>query len=404
MELAHDIYKPTRTNTRWTPEEIAIAERVLQEKIRPCDAFAWGMFPGRNKQFVWNIVQLTKKRMNGLCACGRRPPAAGFATCDECREGDRQGREAAMAQGLCTHCRKRPAGGTLTMCVGCTEYHDAYNPKSMGTGGGHFRGLIRWMGSASLEGIVPHLPPGHLVVDLFGGSAYLTLKARAAGHNVVYNDIHPALCDLVRVLRDESDAAELLESTSRSLTEMPIADTVALYRQSLTSEHDMPAIQRASIFAFLAHNVTHRDMRQMEFGGLKPLPAGYVSRMRSESKLLRSVVVRNLDFAEVISIYDGPNTVFVIDPPFLNAKSPYEFGMTAERHAEMVQQLTNIRGKFFLTTSSSREAVVLMRHMNLWWRPTRTGSMSYRQVAATNYPVGLEPLDPQKYGIFKVSG
>lgn len=304
-----------------------------------------------------------------------------------------------MAQGLCASCMKRPAGGTLTLCQGCAEYHDSYNPKSAGTGGGHFRGLIRWMGSASLEGIVPLLPQKHLVVDLFGGSAYFTLKARAAGHTVVYNDIHPALGDLVRVLRDESDAAEILASTAHGLVDTPIAETVARYRQSLTSENDMPAIQRASIFAFLAHNVTHRDMRKMAFGELNPLPAGYVARMRVESNLLHTVVVRNLDFAEAIRVYDGPNTTFVIDPPFLNAKSPYEFGLTPERHAEMAAQLIGIRGKFFLTTSSSRDIVQLMRDTNLWWRPTRLGTSKYRQIAATNYPVDLEPLDPRKYGL-----
>lgn len=392
---------PNIPSIRWTTEENAAARDIVRAGLRPKDVFH--LFPNRNKQFVWNIIGATRKRMLGLCMCGR-PLTDGYHTCSKCRNKAKEFREELLAEGLCTRCHHAPADASLTMCADCVIYQRSHNPKAKSTGrGGPAPGLLRWRASGSIYGVpslLPDPPERWKVVDLFGGSADLTLKARARGYEAVYNDLHPVLCDLVRVVRDVEDAPEVIANISALLVERP-QHLMALYGRALAGDPTLSAALRAATIVTIAHNVRDRDLRRMAFfPEIRPVNKAYAPRAREHVAHLQGVTVENLDFADAIRAHDSRDTVFFLDPPFLNARCPYEHDLSTERHREMVALLRDIKGRFLLTSSSSREVVSLFRVLpHLWWIPTKMGLSTYKQVLATNYPVDLEPLDPKRYGL-----
>jgi DNA adenine methylase len=61
--------------------------------------------------------------------------------------------------------------------------------------------------------------------------------------------------------------------------------------------------------------------------------------------------IENMDFAELIKLYDKPTTLFYCDPPYMEktraegAKNTYKHEMPVERHAELLTQLQAIQGQ-----------------------------------------------------------
>jgi DNA adenine methylase len=81
------------------------------------------------------------------------------------------------------------------------------------------------------------------------------------------------------------------------------------------------------------------------------LPAVY-------ARLRRVVILDARDALGVISEFDTSDTVFYLDPPYLQetraAKNTYTFEMTAADHANLLNALVDLKGKFILSGYRSK--------------------------------------------------
>ena len=70
---------------------------------------------------------------------------------------------------------------------------------------------------------------------------------------------------------------------------------------------------------------------------------------------LRHVVLECKDFSDIIQRYDGPETLFYLDPPYQglekisDTRTYYAAGFSLERHKELAELVHNIRGKVILS-------------------------------------------------------
>ena len=69
---------------------------------------------------------------------------------------------------------------------------------------------------------------------------------------------------------------------------------------------------------------------------------------------LQRVEIRNLDFREFIRKYDHERALFYLDPPYLHETrstggGDYEYEMSVEDHADLLDILRSIKGKFMLS-------------------------------------------------------
>lgn len=71
---------------------------------------------------------------------------------------------------------------------------------------------------------------------------------------------------------------------------------------------------------------------------------------------LSSVVLENLDWAEMIDRYDRPATLFYLDPPYFGGESDYGKGIFArEDFARIAERLASIKGAFLLSINDTPE-------------------------------------------------
>lgn len=387
---------PRQQHTKWTDEERDKAKALFDRGVRPTHAFSWGEFPGRNKQFVWNLFAETRREAAKVCPCGAAREE-GSKRCAACLEKVRERLDDLKAQGLCTQCGN-PADATLTKCSKCRDlrqkrWSDKQKP-SLGLGGSIF-GMFRWLASAHPKEITGNLPAGNWkVVEVFGGAGSITLRARQAGYRAVYNDINPLLGNVARVLQE--GAVEVLIKELKRLGTLSPDDLLAMYRRA----KELPAATQAAVLILVAGNVAHRNMHRKTFAATLKVPSrDWLNRLREHATTLQGVEILTEDFTEVIRQHDGPQTVFVLDPPFPGTHF-FEHNLTDERFRELCSLLEGIQGRFLLMSDTSRvSGAGMVQHPHTYWWFTRRGTTTTRQLVSTNYEIDLESVDLTTFGI-----
>lgn len=193
-------------------------------------------------------------------------------------------------------------------------------------------------------------------VDVFGGSGTV-LWNKSPSPVEVYNDLHSEVVNFFRVLREQPDKLiEQLNLTPYSREE---------YKACLNCAEE--PIDRARAFFVVA--------RQVSRGLATTASEGRWCYVRSESRKgkslvvsrwlgaieyleelverIRYVTIENLDYKDILSRYDTPDTLFYLDPPYLPEVRPggtaYKHEFNAANHEEMLDLITKLKGKVLLS-------------------------------------------------------
>lgn len=71
--------------------------------------------------------------------------------------------------------------------------------------------------------------------------------------------------------------------------------------------------------------------------------------MEQIEKRLKSVVIENKDFENLIRLYDRPKALFYCDPPYHKTENYYDVTFTEDDHKRLKTVLGNIKGRFILS-------------------------------------------------------
>lgn len=75
-----------------------------------------------------------------------------------------------------------------------------------------------------------------------------------------------------------------------------------------------------------------------------------VDSLNDTAQRLKQVCIESLDYAECIQKYDSPNTLFFVDPPYLDAEHYYSQGdFSLEDHYRLSDLLPQAKGKVMIT-------------------------------------------------------
>ncbi|WP_026678200.1 DNA adenine methylase [Fictibacillus gelatini] len=211
--------------------------------------------------------------------------------------------------------------------------------------------LIWFGGKAMLAEKIIELMPSHsCYVEPFGGAAHV-MAVKTPSKVDVYNDINGDVVNFLMVLRKDPDRLEDACSSlpySRFLFETWQNELF----ENRRSEGTMNDFERAVKFFYVnrcginggglnhksgwKHSVHHNT------------PAVYQSickRMKDFGERMRSVFIECRDFRYIIKTYDGPETLFYIDPPYVGCESRYTGKFSEKDHRELAELLCNIKGK-----------------------------------------------------------
>lgn len=214
-----------------------------------------------------------------------------------------------------------------------------------------------WYGGkfSHLDWLLPLLPKAHHYCEPFSGSAAVLLNRPPAAVET-YNDIDGDVVNFFRVLRDRHEElvrAIALTPFSREEYQLAVAG-------SLVGVGDVERARRFYIrarqtrtglaqTASLGRWANCKDTSRAGMSGVVSRWLGGVEALDAIAARLLRVQIENRPAVDVIRLYDGPNTLFYCDPPYLHetrgdAKA-YGFEMDLVQHGELAKVLQAVRGK-----------------------------------------------------------
>ncbi len=244
--------------------------------------------------------------------------------------------------------------------------------------------FISWVGGKRLlrKKILEQFPPDYdRYIEVFGGAGWVLFAEERKVRMEIYNDMDGRLVNLFRCVKHHPDALQQeLEWTFTSRE---------LFSDARQDIRGLTDIQRAARFYILIKGSFGTDLHS--FGARKRDMEKAIQYLKTVSHRLRSVVIEHMDFEHLIKVYDRPDALFYLDPPYFGAEEYYTAGFGAEDHVRLHDVLSRIKGKLILSYNDCDEAremykdsniIEVDRHDNLAAGASRR---RYRELIIKNY-------------------
>lgn len=197
--------------------------------------------------------------------------------------------------------------------------------------------------------IIDHFPDHDAYVEPFGGGASVLVN-KPKSRVEIYNDRDGDVVHFFRVLRERpEELAEWLRNRpyAKDLHEKYGREFHAGYRPD-------DDVERAGRFFYV---------RQTAFSGKYRTHSGFSSNstsndartyQRSADQLenfaerFRRVQIEKRDYRDVLERFDGPETLFYLDPPYVDEGDALYTGDTFD-HSELVEAVNDLEGKWCLS-------------------------------------------------------
>lgn len=216
-------------------------------------------------------------------------------------------------------------------------------------------GPIKWHGGKSYlaQRIIELMPPHTRYCEAFFGGGAVLLQKPCEGVAEFANDINRELTNFWRVIRDQPKYGkfqQLVECTPLSKVEFETA-----------AESDCPI---ESAVSFFVRNRQSRQALGRDFvtptsrlrRGMNEQVSSWLSAVDGLPEFharLRRVEIRNQPAVDFIRELDLQETCFYCDPPYLHetrsSTGEYLHEMTLGQHADLLECLSKIEGKFLLS-------------------------------------------------------
>jgi len=211
--------------------------------------------------------------------------------------------------------------------------------------------------------IVPLLPKGKVYVEPFCGAASVYWHLPDGAYpNVVLNDIDQNIYNLFKVLQDR----KLFEDFWHKVVWTPYS--LDMFRDAMNYDSDDP-VHRAWAF-YVRQNQGFGGKAKSEsecYWGKTFVSARNMAdtsnSWRGRMKLLiwwhdrlTKVQIDNRDALQVIEYWDTSETVFYVDPPYMQEtrkSGEYEYEIDNNYHKKLLELLKNIKGKVVLSGYNS---------------------------------------------------
>ena len=225
------------------------------------------------------------------------------------------------------------------------------------------RPILSWYGGkwAIAQWVIQYFPPHRIYVEAFGGAGSVLLR-KAPSYSEVYNDLDDDVVNIFRILRDENEAAkliDLLRLTPFSRAEFmesydPIDDPIEQARRMIVR----------SYMGFGSHSCSRRHKTGFRSNANRSgtTPAhdwrNYPEALSTVVDRLRGVLIDNRRAIDVMLQHDGDHTLHYVDPPYLPEtrslkRLVYRHEMDMEEHAELLEFLLSLKGMVVLSGYAS---------------------------------------------------
>lgn len=215
-----------------------------------------------------------------------------------------------------------------------------------------------WLGgkrnlAKRITAIIDALPHRTYVEPFVGmGGIFLRRSARPACE--VINDRAREVATLFRIL--QRHYPQFLETLRFQLT-----TRTEFERLVATNPDTLTDLERSARFLYLQRTAFGGKVSGRNFGVAKDRP-GRFNLTTLEPMLedlharLAGVIIECLDFADVIRRYDGPGTMFYLDPPYWGCEADYGKGMfDRSGFADLADIMSAVKGHWLMSINDQPE-------------------------------------------------
>jgi DNA adenine methylase len=223
---------------------------------------------------------------------------------------------------------------------------------------------VAWYGGKAYyaDWLIAQFPDHRVYVEPFGGAANVLLR-KPISEVEVYNDIDKRIVELFRVLRDPLQ----FERLRQALELTPYARDE--FADALAAEPSEDIVENARRFFLICRQArggigmskltrnfwafSKRTRRGMAEPISKYLSA--IDGLVDVASRFRKVMIESRPALQVISQYDGVDTFFYLDPPYVpearygKKAATYAHEMSASAHEELLGCLLAVKGKAMIS-------------------------------------------------------
>lgn len=211
-----------------------------------------------------------------------------------------------------------------------------------------------WPGgkTKSLKHIIPILPYTPRFVEVFGGSGAVLL-ARQPVTLEVFNDRYSGITDFYKCIKNRILLTELLD-----WIDCTIHSRELFVHFKSSWQHSNP-VERAGRWLYM---ITYSfGQKGIAFGRAISPKAIISGKLRNKIPLLdqihnrlKAVQIENQDWYDCIIDYDHHDTVFYLDPPYIDAyEGTYDFEMSKDDHRRLLDVIFSTSGYFAVSGYSN---------------------------------------------------
>lgn len=220
--------------------------------------------------------------------------------------------------------------------------------------------FISWIGGKNyLKKTICSLMPDKFerYIEVFGGAAWVLFYKDMHANMEIYNDYNSDLVNLFKCVKYH--CPELQRHLSFILNSRQLFDE---FKEQYDTK-GMTEIQKATRFFILLK--TSYGSNYKSFGCVKRninAMTEYLSRIEQR---LSKVLIENKYFEDIIKLYDKPDALFYLDPPYYGTEKYYQSSFTLEDHYRLFNVLKDTKGKFLLSYNDCKFIRLLYKDYNL---------------------------------------
>ncbi len=212
---------------------------------------------------------------------------------------------------------------------------------------------LAWVGGKSqlADRIIARMPDHLAYCEVFAGAAWVLFKKPESKVEII-NDINQELVTLYRCVKHH--LPELVAHARWLLVARDEWD-----RFLNTPPDTLTDIQRAVRFYYLAKSAFGAKIKGQTWGvAASGGPRLNLSRIEQDlgdaHARLSRVFIENKPYAEVLSRFDKPATLFYLDPPYWGCENYYGDGIfKRDDFTDLAQRLAKLKGKFIVSLNDT---------------------------------------------------
>ncbi len=204
-----------------------------------------------------------------------------------------------------------------------------------------------------LPHILPVLPAHHLYCEPFAGGAAVYF-AKPKSEVEVINDLNEALITFYRVMKN--NGGELIKLVKSTLHSRSLHDKAWKIYQNTNDYSDVEIAWAVWLLCSQGFSGQISPVWGVDIS--KNTMCNRINASKSQftetlCKRLENTQVECADALHIIKKYDRPDTFFYVDPPYYNSECAHYAGYTLEDFENLLALLSNIKGKFLLSSYPS---------------------------------------------------